>query len=436
MKPSLNRSSLGELVQRELTGSVPDDVHARGREKLLVAALRDRSLPKRRSARPLLLLVAAALAAVGLWFVVPTLLQAPAPVTASTAALPARSPNLEPVSFEAPADPAVARGDGFIDAGAKETLLTFSDGSRVVFARGARGRVADRTSRGARIVLSSGVVDLDVVHRDVTEWSVEAGPHVVRVTGTSFRVRFDPERGHFEVRMRDGRVIVAGPGAPEGLPVVRGQAVVAERAGGYHIADAATLTEDDTASSLDAQAAPARAVPSASSPSSSESSPSNESSADEPAKAGWGAKVSRGEYQAVVDEANARGLDSVAASAPLADLIALADAARYTKSPAVARRALEAQRTRFADTTAGRTATFLLGRIAEDSDGSPARALELYDAYLATGGAFASEALGRKMMIVSRTKGAAAAAPIARAYLEAYPKGAYASIARELGATP
>ncbi|MBL9021442.1 MAG: FecR domain-containing protein [Myxococcales bacterium] len=435
MKPSLNRSSLGELVQRELTGSVPDDVHARGREKLLVAALRDRSLPKRRSARPLLLLVAAALAAVGLWFVVPTLLQAPAPVTASTAALPARSPNLEPISFEAPADPAVARGDGFIDAGANETLLTFSDGSRVVFARGARGRVADRTSRGARIVLSSGVVDLDVVHRDATEWSVEAGPHVVRVTGTSFRVRFDPERGHFEVRMRDGRVIVAGPGAPEGLPVVRGQALVAERAGGYHIADAATLTEDVAASSLDAPGAPARPVPSASSPS-SESSPSNESSADEPAKASWSAKVSRGEYKAVVDEANARGLESVASTAPLADLIALADAARYTKSPAVARRALEAQRARFADTTAGRTATFLLGRIAEDSDGSPARALELYDAYLATGGAFASEALGRKMMIVSRTKGAAAAAPIARAYLEAYPKGAYASIAGELGATP
>lgn len=435
MKPSVDRSSLGELVQRELTGSVPDDVHARGREKLLVAALRERSLPKRRSARPLLLLVAAALAAVGLWLVVPSLLQAPAPVTASTAGLPARSPDLEPISFEAPADPAVARGDGFIDAGANETLLTFSDGSRVVFARGARGRVADRTSRGARIVLSSGVVDLDVVHRDVTEWSVEAGPHVVRVTGTSFRVRFDPERGHFEVRMRDGRVIVAGPGAPEGLPVVRGQALVAERAGGYRIADAATLTEDDTRSSLDAPATSARAAPSASSPS-SESSPSNESSADEPAKVGWSARVSRGEYQAVVDEANARGLDSVASTAPLADLIALADAARYTKSSAVARRALEAQRKRFADTTAGRTATFLLGRIAEDSDGSPARALELYDAYLATGGAFASEALGRKMMILSRTKGAAAAAPIARAYLEAYPKGAYASIARELGATP
>lgn len=415
-------SRLGELVRTELTGDVSTDEHARGRERLLLAALHERALPKRRRSRPALLLMAAALGAIGLWMALPLLVGlsgALHPRTSVVALAPSASPDA--IRFDVATNAEAERGEGFIDATSGQALLSFSDGSRVTFAKGARGRVADRAANGARIVLSSGVVDLDIVHRDATSWIVEAGPHVVRVTGTSFRVRFDSDTGRFEVRMREGRVIVAGPGAPDGIPAVRGQVVVAEKAGGYRIGDAAALPEQDAVEASTAPGEPKAAPVAAPS-----AAPSETASVD------WTSKVSRGEYQAVVDEAKARGLDSVADAAPLADLVALADAARYTKAPAVARHTLEAQRKRFADTTAGRTATFLLGRIAEDSDGNAARALELYDAYLSSGGSFSAEALGRKMMIVERTKGRAVAQPIARAYLEAYPKGAYAAVARTI----
>jgi hypothetical protein len=146
----------------------------------------------------------------------------------------------------------------------------------------------------------------------------------------------------------------------------------------------------------------------------------------------WTTRVARGDYAAVVSEAESRGLETTLDSAPLSDLVALADAARYEKKPSIARQALEAQRKRFPTSQAGQTATFLLGRLAEDSDGDARRAIALYDAYLAHGGPFAAEALGRKMMAVERSSGRAAAKPIAEAYLDRHPDGSYAKVAREI----
>ena len=116
---------------------------------------------------------------------------------------------------------------------------------------------------------------------------------------------------------------------------------------------------------------------------------------------------------------------------PLPDLVALGDAARYRARSDIARRALLAQRERFSSSTAAHTAAFLLGRLAESE---PEAAINWYDRYLgeAPNGEFASEALGRKLVAVQSVSGPQAAKPLAKEYLRRFPRGAYATKAREL----
>ncbi len=60
------------------------------------------------------------------------------------------------------------------------------------------------------------------------------------------------------------------------------------------------------------------------------------------------------------------------------------------------------------------------------------QALSWYERHLreAPGGAYASEALGRKMTLLGRSRGEAAARPVAEEYLRRYPNGTYAPAAR------
>jgi hypothetical protein len=96
----------------------------------------------------------------------------------------------------------------------------------------------------------------------------------------------------------------------------------------------------------------------------------------------------------------------------------------------VARRSLVALRERFAQSSAGVTAAFMLGRM---SEGAPSAAIAWYDRYLseAPNGTYAAEALGRKLHLLSSARPADARA-VAQQYLAAYPNGAYASLARKL----
>ena len=67
-----------------------------------------------------------------------------------------------------------------------------------------------------------------------------------------------------------------------------------------------------------------------------------------------------------------------------------------------------------------------------------ARAIAWYDEYLsrAPTGAYAAEALGRKMTITSEIGGPARARPIAEEYLRRFPNGSYAGSARALLRVP
>lgn len=110
----------------------------------------------------------------------------------------------------------IAAGDGHVSAGAVTGgRIVFGDGSKIALDPGGRGRifVQDGIS-SARFVLESGAAALDVVHRRETNWVVEAGPFVVRVKGTQFRVSWTPVERHFRLDMNRGEVVVSGPSMP------------------------------------------------------------------------------------------------------------------------------------------------------------------------------------------------------------------------------
>ena len=73
-------------------------------------------------------------------------------------------------------------------------------------------------------------------------------------------------------------------------------------------------------------------------------------------------------------------------------------------------------------------------RLADDQEHSPSAAIPWYEKYLseAQNGAFTAEALGRRMVAVSRQSGRYAARDIAIEYLRRFPRGPHALVAREL----
>jgi hypothetical protein len=130
--------------------------------------------------------------------------------------------------------------------------------------------------------------------------------------------------------------------------------------------------------------------------------------------------------------------DATLENASSDDLFALADAARYRRRTDLARAALLAQRRRFPHAPRSLDTIFLLGRVEELRAQGAAQAIARYDEYLAQApaGAYAAEALGRKMILTDERDGRSAARPIADEYLRRFPGGSYAGSARALQRAP
>jgi TolA-binding protein len=151
-----------------------------------------------------------------------------------------------------------------------------------------------------------------------------------------------------------------------------------------------------------------------------------------PEEEAWGARVARGDFEGVIENAERRGMDKAMAESSAVDLAALADAARYARRQEVARRALMTERVRFPDSVQARDAPFFLGGLSEAQNGTAS--LDWYNVYLRESptGAYASQALGREMMLVHRLRGIDSARPLATDYLARFPDGPYAPSARKL----
>jgi len=313
-----------------------------------------------------------------------------------------------------------------------EPVLRFSDGTQVALLAGARGQVKSVGEHGARIAVV-GKVEVAVVHWQGSHWLFDAGPFLIKVTGTTFTADWQEADGRLEVVLKTGAVAVSGPLSDEAIALRAGQRlVISTREKEVLIRDI-----DHSAPGPAAPAPAAAPPPSLSAPAPAVSGvPSaalNVSVEPVAAPLNWTADLAAGRFSVILQQAEQRGLAKVLGEASDDELAALSDAARYSRRDDLARRALTAQRRRFPQSARANDAAFLLGRLEETAQ-QPELALNWYDRYLgeAPRGTYASEALGRKMTVTQRLHGAARARPVAEEYLRRFSDGTYAAAARAL----
>ena len=155
-----------------------------------------------------------------------------------------------PVSFAvdgAGAGRTGAVGERLVASSSSPLSLRFSDGSQVTLPPRAQAHVDALDTHGATVALEGGTVDVAVVHRSHTRWSIRAGRYEIRVTGTKFSAGWDRRTDGLTVTMREGSVEVIGPGMKAPARVVGGQrlranGVSVDRAG----AEADVVVEDTT----------------------------------------------------------------------------------------------------------------------------------------------------------------------------------------------
>ncbi|MFT3764522.1 MAG: FecR family protein [Minicystis sp.] len=376
-----------------------------------------------------------------------------------------------PLSF-AVGDAQPGRVEAWIAAGEAALPLRFSDGTVLSLDPGARARVASIDDRGARLVLEQGSLSASVVHRDATRWNVDVGPFEVRVTGTRFDVGWRPEGEVFRLALQEGSVVVTGPMLGEGRAVTAGQTLeihCRERRLSQTTADApaargsaAAAPAGDSSDVKDpappavpradappggraSTAQPAATTPAAPGASIGASAPPGSSAsaaASAPSAAPDGSPprptfrelAAAGKYDEAVRAAEAEGFAAVCERASAADLMMLADAARFSGHGARAGEALTILRRRFPGDPRAATAAFLLGRTAFEHGGGCAEATRWFSVYLAEqpGGSLAGEAAGRLMECRERSGDRAGAREAARRYLDAYPSGPRAEAAKRI----
>lgn len=327
----------------------------------------------------------------------------------------------------------VLEGGYLRESGRAGINVVFNEGSKLALTPGTRGRlrVVDRDT--AHVAIERGEASFQVAHKNSRRWLVDVGPFLVTVTGTVFTASWDPVSERFDLKLREGNVLVSGPVAAGEIPLRAGQRLVA------NLAKVQTVITEETP-----EPTPGPAIlPSAPAVTPSELPPSPPGFSPRPvptpeakraADHQWSRRLAHGQWDRILDEAKRKGIEATLAEASSEDLFALANAARYRHRLDLARSALLAERRRFPDSPRTLEAIYLLGRVEESQETGTAKAIAWYDEYLrhAPGGPLAGEALGRKMTLTDKLEGPAKARSLAQEYLRRFPKGNYAGSAREL----
>ena len=288
-------------------------------------------------------------------------------------------------------------------------------------------------------MLEDGRAHVQVAHRPGADWQIQAGAYVIHVHGTAFVVEWNAAQARLDVQMESGVVSVDGPRAGDTLMLRAGESL-SVRSNGSRV-----VTKMQAAVASSGPAIATRAPDAARATPPAESKPTVEASLPPPRRlpvsvppaVPWSERLADGEAGAILAEAQRRGIVSVLGGASSEDLAALADAARFRKQDQLARRVLLAQRRRFPGTLRADEASFLLGRLADDSGERGSDALAWYERYLrdAPSGAYAAEAMGRMMLALDRQQRTDEARALASSYLRRFPQGAYARAARGIART-
>lgn len=299
--------------------------------------------------------------------------------------------------------------------------LEFSDGTRLLVAERSRVRLVEQGGARARVRLERGSLEAAVRHRTGATWYFEAGPWEVEVTGTRFTLGLSPADG-LDLQMTEGEVRVRGPGL-EVPRVVRG----GERVQLEH--PTPPVPPPAPAVDVEAPAPPAPAV--------DVEAPVEVDAGmrprTKPRRAAWEAAAAGGNYEMALARAEAEGFSSLCDSLRADELLLLGDTARLGLKPALAEQGYAALRRRFPRSRQASTAAFMLGKVASAA-GRHRDAASWFEQYLTefSDGALAREAMGRLMESSLAAGNQAGARAAARDYLERFPEGPHAPLARSL----
>jgi hypothetical protein len=330
---------------------------------------------------------------------------------------------------------------------ASAARVLFSDESSLGIEPLAGIKVLGTDAHGAHVAVTDGAIDVFVKPRKHSSWRFEAGPFSILVKGTAFRLGFDAAKGRLDLHMKTGVVEVRGP-REDGVVTLRGGESVQLFASPPHEAPVVASVE------VRQESRPAGVASALPAPTPQETGQAGRIAAKHAAHGGpgrlamhdgayaihavtWSELIAKGDFSAIVQDAESRGMDVTLARGSSLDLITLADAARYTRKYETARQALLALRARFAGSDRAKDAAFFLGRLSEVGPASSDAALTWYDTYLAEAGRgpYASEALGRKLTLLVRVD-PERARKAARTYLQRFPQGNQTDLARSVVESP
>jgi TolA-binding protein len=330
-------------------------------------------------------------------------------------------------------DHALAVGQWVSATEAVTPPIRFSDGSEVTLSQGSRARLATLDSTGAHLVLESGAADVKVIPNHDAKYRLSLGPFAVDVTGTRFEVGFRPSDEHFTLTLREGKVVVSGCVLGEGRTLLAGESLNAScRAGHFEISAAPAVRVGVPAAP--AQAQPAAALEPAAAPAAESEAAGVPSQNAAPVAPSWQSLAKQSRFADAYSLVASDGFESAVSRASLAELALLGDTARFAGRPVDALSAYQALRSRAAGSASAKQAAFSIGRVHFDQRAAYAEAARWFRTYLAEqpGGPFAREAEGRLMESLARSGDRAGARKAAERYVEKYPNGPHARVARQL----
>lgn len=336
-----------------------------------------------------------------------------------------------PHTLEFTADGVAGSVDTWVAApSTRPAELRFSDGSSLRVEPTSRARVVALDRNGASVVLETGTLHAEVIHRSNSAWRMIAGPFTVHVTGTRFDVTWSAVTDEFSITVTQGSVAVSGSAPGSQHAVVAGETLRVFGAGDRWI-----LTRNDR-HVAESHSAALEEIPPPEGAASVEplvarSQPLTIRPAAEP---DWRALCQRGSVTEAYVAASQAGFPAVCASASASELMALADGARLSGNAEPAAAALLELRRRFPNDARRGAAAFLLGKISFDQTHDYAAAARWFSTSLREqpSGSLAREASGRLIEAATRSGDPVGAHRAAQDYLLRYPDGPHATLARSL----
>jgi len=303
------------------------------------------------------------------------------------------------------------------------SAYVFNEGSEVYLEPGARAHVQKAAGREAVVVLESGELTVRITSGRKNVWRFRAGPNQVVVRGTKFSMLWRPKSEALDVQVQEGKVevhtsdgqlrhVTAGERLSWTKPVEAEVAPPPEEP-----------AVEETEPQVRVKTRPAAPKPVA-------------VAAREPDRRAlvpeWKRHADAGRYAKAVTLVEEQGVDAALAGVSSDDLLLFADAARLARRNDLGRAALNALRERFKGSADAAEAAFRLGRLEFDAQ-HLSEAGGWFDAYVkeAPEGPFATEAMGRRLDAWQRAKDERVGGA-ASEYLERFPKGAYAPLARQV----